>query len=121
MYKKCKECNVMCEMVKRQRYCDDCKIIRSKKLKNKRNKKYYKKNVTDKKEFHKLLQIFKEIAILELGGKFVPDEYMKKEDNQCPCCFKIYTMTNEDTLVSKEQHITGVCSTICWNKFVKCP
>ena len=120
MYKICKECDNMCKMVKRQRYCTDCKITRSRKLKNIRNKKYYKKNVTDKKDFHKFLQIFKELEILERGGKFVPDEYMKAEDTQCPCCFNIYTMTNEDTLVSKEQHISGVCSTNCWDEFVKC-
>lgn len=118
IYKKCNECRSTYKMKKRQRYCDHCKDVRYKRLKQKRNKNYYQDKVKKKKEFLKLLKMLKYLSILEGGGQCVPPEYLKDSDTQCPCCFKIYTMTNKDTDVSREQHKTGLCSTICWDKFV---
>ena len=47
---------------------------------------------------------------------------VEKNKKVCPQCKKTYVPNNSDpmqgTPIEKEQHITGLCSDACWDKFL---
>jgi hypothetical protein len=47
------------------------------------------------------------------------DHTLQPQQNQCPTCGKVYTMSYSDSksgsAMDREQHLSGICSEECWN------
>ena len=103
----CKTCKIKYEsQARNKQYCNVCKIKRIKI----KNSKYYQKTKSKhhnkkKKEFNNMVNDMKKSIIESCGGKFISD--LKKNEAQCPKCFKVYEMSTDyslkNILISKEQ------------------
>jgi hypothetical protein len=68
-------------------------------------------------DIYKIITNFKRNLITKKGGVYI--ETLEVTENQCPNCLKRYTMLNNNSVLAKEQILTGICSKKCWKEFLK--